>query len=181
LTAEVIELCRQEDLVIFLEILTYSIDPAVARSSAEFAKTLPDVMVRIARRMGGLKPDILKLEFPVNAAHDPDPAHWAHACESVSSAASVPWTVLSAGADFELFCRQTEIACKAGASGFIAGRSVWQEGAALPPEERRSWLQAVAAPRMNTLSEIAIRHARPWTDFYPPQPTSELENWYQNY
>jgi tagatose 1,6-diphosphate aldolase len=181
LTADVIEQCRQADMVIFLEILTYSIDPNIPRSSAEFGRTLPGVMERIARRMGALKPDVLKLEFPVNPTFNPDPDDWSRACESISSTAGVPWTVLSAGADFELFCRQTEIACQAGASGFIAGRSVWQEGVSMPPTQRDAWLREVAVPRMDTLSEIARRHARPWTDFYPPQPTSQLESWYQNY
>jgi tagatose 1,6-diphosphate aldolase len=181
LAAEVIEQCRQEDLVIFLEILTYSIDPDTERSSAGFARALPYVMARIAERMGALKPDVLKLEFPANPKHEPDHDHWGRACEAVSTAAGVPWTVLSAGADFDLFCQQTEIACAAGASGFIAGRSVWQEGVAMPPAKRDTWLLEVAAARMNTLSQIAQRHARPWTDFYPPRPTSELEGWYAEY
>lgn len=181
LIADVIEQCRKQDLVIFLEILTYSLDPAVTRSSAEFARTLPGLMERIARRIGALKPDVLKLEFPINCAYDSDPTHWQAACEAVSSAACVPWTVLSAGANFDLFCRQVEAACKAGASGFIAGRSVWQEGVSMPAVQRDQWLNAVAVPRMKTLSEIAGAHARPWTTFYPPPPPGELENWYQRY
>jgi tagatose 1,6-diphosphate aldolase len=181
LAADTIEQCRKEDLVIFLEILTYSIDASIPRASAEFARTLPDVMERIARRMGALKPDVLKLEFPVNAAHDPDPENWKRACESVSAAAGVPWTVLSAGADFDLFCRQAEVACQAGASGFIAGRSVWQEGVSMPPAQRDVWLAQVAAPRMQTLNEIAQRNARPWTDFYPSRAVQEFDGWYLNY
>jgi tagatose 1,6-diphosphate aldolase len=181
LTADVIEQCRKEDLVIFLEILTYSIDAGITRGSAEFARTLPDVMERIARRMGALKPDVLKLEFPVNAAHDPDPKNWKRPCESVSAAAGVPWTVLSAGADFELFCRQVEVACQAGASGFIAGRSVWQEGVSMPPAQRDVWLDQVAVPRMKTLTEIARHNARPWTEFYPSRAGQEFDGWYFHY
>ncbi|HSV85403.1 MAG TPA: tagatose 1,6-diphosphate aldolase [Levilinea sp.] len=181
LIADVNEQCRQADLAIFLEILTYSIDSALARSSAEFARLLPGLMERIARRMGALKPDVLKLEFPANSTHDRDPATWTSACEAVSTAACVPWTVLSAGADYELFCRQVETACKAGASGFIGGRSVWQEGVSMPAVQRDQWLHKVATPRMKTLSEIARRHAQPWTNFYPPPPPGELEDWYQRY
>jgi tagatose 1,6-diphosphate aldolase len=181
LIAETIEECRKADLAIFLEILTYSIDPKLQRGSGEFAQALPGIMERTAERMGALKPDVLKLEFPVNPQYDANTAHWTRTCEAVSAAARVPWTVLSAGANYDVFCSQVEIACKSGSSGFIAGRSVWQEGAAMPPAERDAWLADVAATRMNTLSEIALRHARPWTDFYPSPNSLDLEGWYQSY
>ncbi len=181
LVAEVVEACRQADLTLFLEVLTYSLDPQVERQSAEFAATLPGVMVEIAQRMSALHPDILKLEFPLNVKYSPSEQEWTKVCRDVSQASSVPWTVLSAGADFELFCREVEVACSAGASGFIAGRSVWKEGVAMADGERERWLQEVAVPRMTRLTEIASQCGKPWTDFYPAPGLDELEGWYKQY
>jgi tagatose 1,6-diphosphate aldolase len=181
LVAEVVEACKKEDIILFLEVVTYSINPSMSRSSAEFARQLPGIIEAIAHRMGAYHPEILKLEFPVNAEFDQDEASWQKACEGVSKASPCPWTVLSAGAEFELFCRQVEVACKAGASGFIAGRSVWKEGVSMPAGQREAWLREVAAPRMDRLCEIADRHARPWTDFFSAPAISSLEDWYKKY
>jgi tagatose 1,6-diphosphate aldolase len=89
--------------------------------------------------------------------------------------------LLSAGVDFDLFTRQVEVACRAGASGYIAGRAVWKEGIALPPSEGETWLQEVAVPRLVKLAEIAHRHARPWTDFFPPGSVATPDGWYASY
>ena len=47
-------------------------------------------------------------------------------------------TLLSAGADYKTFNRQVEIACKAGASGFLAGRALWQEGVQISSRKERA-------------------------------------------
>ncbi len=44
-----------------------------------------------------------------------------------NAASSAPWILLSAGVDFDEFAIQVRIACTAGASGFLAGRAVWQD------------------------------------------------------
>jgi hypothetical protein len=45
--------------------------------------------------------------------------------------------LLSAGVDFESFRKQVKIACKAGASGFLAGRALWQEGTQIRSRDER--------------------------------------------
>ncbi|HEY9077732.1 MAG TPA: tagatose 1,6-diphosphate aldolase [Anaerolineaceae bacterium] len=181
LVQQVIAECQQEDITLFLEIMVYPIDPRQTRNSPEFTRGLPTLLEEIARRMGSYNPDVLKLEFPVDPAIETDEKRWSAACEAVSAAAGCPWTVLSAGAEFELFCRQVEIACKAGASGFIAGRAVWKDGVRLTGEERLSWLRQTAAPRFARLTSLADLFARPWTDFFPPIDPSQYENWYPHY
>ena len=52
-----------------------------------------------------------------------------------------------------------------GASGFIAGRSVWRESLALSGTERQTFLTEVARPRLEQLIDVADRYARPWTSF----------------
>ena len=54
--------------------------------------------------------------------------------------AAAPWILLSAAADFETFLRQTEAACRAGASGVAVGRAVWNEAARLAGAERAAFL-----------------------------------------
>ena len=49
-----------------------------------------------------------------------------------------------------------------GASGFIAGRSVWREAVALDGAAREQFLATVARPRLEELTAVASAHAGPW-------------------
>ena len=181
LALEVIEACRETDILLFLEPISYSIDPGVNKKSSEFAEERPQLITEIARRLGALGPDVLKLEFPVDSNFHTDEALWMKACELVSQASPCPWAVLSAGVSFEMFVQQVEVACCSGASGYIAGRAVWKEGIPMPASERMKWLKRVAVNRLETLAEIAGNFARPWTDFYAPLDTSAFDGWYSSY
>ena len=181
LTREVIKDCHRYDIAFFLEVVSYSIDPKLDKSSTGFAAIRPNMMRNIASRLGALGPDVLKLEFPVDIFKDPDEGNWARACEVVSEAAGCPWTVLSAGVDFDLFKRQVEIACRCGASGFIAGRAVWKEGISMQPPQREDWLRDVAATRLDQLTKIADRYARPWRNFFPRIENSASLGWLDSY
>jgi tagatose 1,6-diphosphate aldolase len=177
----VIQDCRQADIALFLEPVSYSINPKMEKESRGFAEIRPQVIARIAERLGNLGPDVLKLEFPIDTQYEHDETRWAAACEAVSIAAPCPWAVLSAGVAFEIFASQVEVACRNGASGYIAGRAVWKDGIPLPTPNRIDWLEKVAAPRMDQLAETTTRYARPWTDFYPDLTASAPEDWYLTY
>lgn len=177
IAAQVAQACRQHDLPLFLEPMSYSLDKAIKKDSADFAATRPQVLADTAKRLGALSPDVLKLEFPVDVAFDQDREHWRAACAAVSAACSVPWVLLSAGVDFETFAEQTTIACQEGASGYLAGRAIWKEAVTMTPEARAAFLEATAIPRAERLNAIADRYARPWTDFYQPQSLGK--GWYQ--
>jgi len=181
LVRQLVEDCREADILFYLEPVSYSIDPAVPAKSAGFAAQRPELITRIARRLGSLGPDVLKLEFPVDANYDREETSWRRACESVSAASPCPWAVLSAGVNFDLFLQQVEIACQAGASGFIGGRAVWKEGIGMAPNERDEWLRNVAAPRLDALSAVALKYARPWTAFFPYAARPIPEGWYRTY
>lgn len=179
LVARVRAECTQYDLPLFLEPVSYSLDKEVAKESAEFAATRPQVVRETAARLAKLKPDVLKLEFPVDTKFNSDQSAWLAACEAVSQVCDVPWVLLSAGVDFDVFEPQVEIACRSGASGFLAGRAIWKEGVAMKAAERERFLRDTAIPRLEQLVEVANRHARPWTDFY--QPLASGETWYVGY
>ena len=55
-----------------------------------------------------------------------------------------------------------------GASGFIAGRSVWREAVALAGPQRQEFLATVALPRLERLIAVANGRARPWTEATRP-------------
>lgn len=177
--AQVCADCQRADLPLFLEPMSYSLDPAVKKESEAFAQTRPQVVIETARRLSKLQPDVLKMEFPVDVAYNADRKLWRSTCEELSTACSVPWVLLSAGVDFETFLEQTQIACESGASGWLAGRAIWKEAVTMGEAERQRFLSETAVTRINKLTEVATAAARPWTDFYDLAPSTM--DWYKSY
>jgi tagatose 1,6-diphosphate aldolase len=171
--------CHAHDLPVFVEPVCYSMDPNILKESAQFAAQRPAIVRETARRFSTLGVDVLKLEFPVEAAVDRDEASWQSACAAVSEVATVPWVLLSAGVDFPIFERQVKVACQNGASGFLAGRAIWKECVTMSPSERQHFLQTTAQQRLNSLNESTSAYGRPWTDFYEPMATAD--DWFINY
>lgn len=170
--------CRQHDIPLVLEVLTHPIEPGQAKESAEFAATRPSVIVESARRLGGLGAELYKAEFPVDMKFESDEARMLTWCQELTSAAGIPWVVLSAAVNHETFCRQVEIACQGGASGFLAGRSIWKEALGLTGDARRQFLAGQGVDRLKELSAITDRHGHPWTEVFQ---SSVGERWYEQY
>ena len=72
-------------------------------------------------------------------------------------AGDAPWSVLSAGVDHETFIGQVEIAMAAGASGVIAGRSLWKDCVSLDRARQRELLETKALPRLREIQAI-LKH-----------------------
>jgi tagatose-1,6-bisphosphate aldolase len=174
---DVVAECHRFDLPLFLEPMSYSLDAAVSKDSAAFAATRAEVVRDTAQRLSATGADILKLEFPCDAAFETDETVWRSACEAVSAACAVPWVLLSAGVDFDVFERQATIAAQTGASGWLAGRAIWKEAVIMAAGERTSFIKEKANSRIQRLVEVAEANARPWTDFYAP-PTG-TPDWYK--
>ena len=179
LIGRVVKDCHSWDLPVFLEPMSYSLDPAISKDSAAFAAERADVVIETARRLSRTGADVLKMEFPYDIKFNQDRAAWRAACTRLSDASAVPWVLLSAGVDFEQFAPQVLVACECGASGFLAGRAIWKEAAAMSAAERAAFLRATATARLSQLLEIAALNARPWTDFYAAPQSSET--WYESY
>ncbi len=172
LITSVVADCQKYDIPLFAEPLSYNVDPTQRRY----------VVVETARRISQLGIDILKVEFPVDAHHQPDQAEWHLACEELAEACGqIPWVLLSAGVDFDTFANQVRIACQAGASGYLAGRAIWKEAVQLTGQAQATYLHEIAAPRLQTLAEIANQHARPWTEFYSQPNNLPASDWYKRY
>ncbi len=172
-TARVAEDCRKHDLVLMLEPLSYSLDENKKLVSEEKRR----VVVETARRLTPLQADILKVEFPLDAA-DTDESRWAEACREISSASVTPWILLSAAVEYETFLRQVTVACEAGASGIAVGRAVWKEAVTMAGDERREFLRTTARSRISRLTSLCHALAKPYLDFYAAEAPFD---WYKNY
>jgi len=85
---------------------------------------------------------VLKLQYPGSA----------EACAAVTAAAEgVPWAVLSAGVDHTTFIGQVRTAVANGASGAMAGRSLWKDCLSVSHEVRADLLTTRAVPRLREL------------------------------
>ena len=168
------------DIPLLLEPVSYSIDANMKKESAEYARQRPAIVLETARRLGPLV-DVLKLEFPHDAAFNQDEKEWEKACTDITHTSPVPWVLLSAGVEFDIFKQQAKVACRAGASGYVAGRAIFQEAAGMQGSAREDFLKNVAAKRMQELKEIATKTARPWVNGYPELTDSVDENWIKQY
>ncbi len=160
LVRQVAEDCRRWDLPFVLEPIVY---PAPGEDAETFGARRADLVVRTARDLAGLGVDVLKAQFPADLRRERDPGVLLEACRRLDAASPVPWVLLSGGVGYDEFVTQVEIACRAGASGFLAGRAVWEDALRIPDRaDRRRWLQTVGADRMRRLHQIAGEHGQPW-------------------
>ena len=113
------------------------------------------LVLRSAELLADLRPDLLKLEWPGDAA----------ACEELSKiCGSVPWALLSAGVAYEAFVERVLTAMDAGASGYIAGRAFWGEAVNLTGSQRQEFLRTTAADRMSGLNVKIEGRGRSWKE-----------------
>jgi tagatose 1,6-diphosphate aldolase len=160
--------CRACDIPLVLELLVYPLagatanhQQAVLASAAEFAQ--PHYAI-----------DLLKLESPLPAAELPADDRVGEATVQAAfdalgrAAGALPWVLLSGGAGKDAFRRLLRAACRAGASGFLAGRSIWAEAmAAFPDLARcRGGLRENAVPYMRELAAVVAAEGHAWRADY---------------
>lgn len=151
--SDLVAACETFGLPLFAEPLTPQSQLSNRRS----------VVIETAKRIGALNVDILKLEAPLD--DHADEAELVEACHELTQATPVPWTLLSGGADFDTFAHRLEIACKAGASGYVAGRTVWKDFVIRIHSNAPS-ATLDANRRLRHLTDIAVAFGRPWSDCY---------------
>jgi tagatose-1,6-bisphosphate aldolase len=152
--------CLEAGMPLFLEPLSYALDPTCSRLSAPERRR---VVVQTARKLTAIPGvDVLKAEFPLDIESAKDEVTWVDACEELTRASQVPWVLLSAGVDFETYLRQVTVATRAGASGVAVGRAVWKEVLEVEPQERTSFLRVTARSRIERLTALCRALASPW-------------------
>jgi tagatose 1,6-diphosphate aldolase/sulfofructosephosphate aldolase len=148
---DVVEDCKQVGIPSVIENLVYPLDDEDLSG-----KRREDAVIEAARALNEIDCDLLKLEYPGSP----------EGCRRLAEVLDRPWAVLSAGVPFDDFTKVLQIAFdEGGASGFIAGRSVWRESLQLAGSERERFLVDVARPRLERLIAVAADRARPWTEF----------------
>jgi tagatose 1,6-diphosphate aldolase len=176
--------CLKYDLPFLVEPVSYAIGDEV-NNPRQFAARKEQLVIKTAQDITALPIDVLKAEFPADLHYRKDKSELIDLCRQLDASSQVPWVILSAGADFEIFYQQVEIACQAGASGFLGGRAIWQEAMSIgDARERVHYLSTVGVDRLKRLTEIANKHAAPWYRKFGVA-THELahlsEKWYQEY
>jgi tagatose-1,6-bisphosphate aldolase len=147
---EIVTDCTSAGLPSVIENLVYEL-PGEQLSD----KAREDAIIDAATALDQLDIDLLKLEYPGSP----------EGCRRLADVLHRPWAVLSAGVPFAQFSDVLKIAFdEGGASGFIAGRSIWREALPLNGMERQRFLDSVARPRLDDLVTVANDRARPWTD-----------------
>lgn len=137
-------------------------------------------IIASALRAQALGVDMLKLEFPVDVTHEQDIEIWKSACQALSDCLEIPWVLLSAGVSFDVFQQQVEVACQAGASGYIVGRAVWGDATTFDDVVAQTeWLLTTGRERLQMLSSIVEQYAMPWLKHYALPDTST--RWYLDY
>jgi len=156
------EECQLYDIPFLVEPVSYPIGEEVG-NPRQFAKIKSQVVIQTARDITSLPIDVLKAEFPADLKYEADESKLGEFCAELDRASQKPWVILSAGADFETFIKEVELACRNWASGFLAGRAVWQEAVTITDAAlRHKFLSAVATERLQRLAEITHKYATPW-------------------
>jgi len=184
LLARVADQCIREDIPLLVEPVSYPVEE-VGVSSSKFAEMKPELVIETARQITALPIDVLKAEFPADMNFEQDEKKLLQLCQELDRASRLPWVLLSAGADFKTFKKQVEIACKAGASGFLAGRALWQEGVQIRfRKERMNFFNNTAAPRLKELADLVNKYGKPWykkMGSITGQFEAVAEDWHQKY
>lgn len=149
-TAAVIADCRESGAPSVIENLIYPLPGEEPLSPERRA----DAIIEAAVALDALEPDLLKLEYPGSP----------EACRKLVASIKSPWAVLSAGVGFDEFADVLKVSCdEGGASGFIAGRSVWKDTVGMDSTQRRMFLANEGRRRLDGLVSAMDGRARPWT------------------
>jgi tagatose 1,6-diphosphate aldolase len=176
--------CIREDIPLLVESVAY---PTAAEKAhpEEFSRKKPDLVLEAARQLTALPIDILKSEFPADISYEKDEKALRAYCQQLTQISRLPWVLLSAGVSYVAFKKEVEIACQAGASGFMAGRALWQEATrASSRQERLAFFENQTVARLKELAEIAQSSAVPWyvkVGYADGQFPDLAEGWYKSY
>ena len=175
--------CARLSLPLVVEPIWYPL-PGEDPASARWRAARVDGILASAFEANSLGVDMLKVEFPgyVDSQQGRDNA--AAACKELDTGVSVPWVILSAGVGYADFKIQVEIACRAGASGYLAGRSIWRDAVSTHDCAAREAAVAEARARLDELNAITRANGRPYVaarslpDVLDTMPDGWFRSWH---
>lgn len=153
--------CDRLSLPLVVEPIWYPL-PGENPASAGWKAARVDGILASAFEASSLGVDMLKVEFPGYLDSQQGRDNAAAACKELDSGVNVPWVILSAGVGYEDFKAQVEIACRAGASGYLAGRSVWRDAVSTHDPAAREAAVTEARARLDELNAITRANGRPY-------------------
>ncbi len=171
------EECQRFDIPFLLELLLYPLADEATKSTgyAEMKEKNSDLVLasieEFAKEEYGV--DLFKLESPVNANMINSLGNVQELFNEMGRLAGRPWVMLSAGAEKENFQTILLHAFQAGASGFLAGRAIWQASFSAYPNWQKitHGLSSDGYSYLQKISKIADKNALPWMSHrcYGPQ------------
>jgi len=136
----------REDLFLVVEFLTY---PLENESKEEYQRKIPQLIQDGCQACIDCGAKVLKIPYPGTE----------EACARVTEiCGDIPWAVLSAGVDHSTFLKQVDISLSNGASGVIAGRSLWKDCISLDREVSREKLSSIAVSRLRDIQQLLIKY-----------------------
>jgi tagatose 1,6-diphosphate aldolase len=165
--------CAKYDIPFVFELLVYPLagDAEQTTDYIEMKTKKPELVLESVRAFAApdFGVDVFKLESPLPAKDVPgvgnegaaDAQQW---FDALGEAAGRPWVMLSAGAGMDEFRRVLTHAYAAGASGYLAGRAIWQAAFQKFPDwdSIRSELRSTGVPYMRDLNALTDAEAQPW-------------------
>ncbi len=174
--------CAAQSIPLVVEPIWFALPGEDQKSTAWLERRVEGIIesAHISAEFGA---DMLKVEFPGDVSTPEGRKAAAKACQRLNDGMTQPWVILSAGVGYEEFRDQVEVACSAGASGFLGGRSIWQDAVATRDPVARAVAATEAADRLSELTAVARKHGRP----YAPALTGEAlasafpDGWYRDW
>ena len=161
--------CARADIPFIFELLLYPFPGQLGASGpvggTQRAELVLESLEAFAPSRFGV--DMFKVESPYLPdqlpPRDQDGGFHQAVFDDIERVVNRPWVLLSGGADRNSFLRVLEYAYAAGASGFLAGRSIWWDAAShFPDLDRvRTELRDDAVPYMRRVNELTTAHAAP--------------------
>lgn len=118
----------------------------------------PAAIREAARELAELRPSLYKAQVPLGGAAPEE--RLVEECARLDEVIPVPWVVLSQGVERDDFPAAVRAACRAGASGMLAGRAIWSD--VVGSGDVAAELRARSVPRLRDLASIVDTYARPW-------------------
>jgi len=175
--------CAALSLPLVVEPIWYPL-PGEEAGSAAWQRRRVDGIIESAAEAASLGADMLKVEFPGAVGSQQERVASLAACQRLDSwIGGRPWVILSAGVGYAAFREQVRLASEAGASGFLAGRSIWRDAAATHEPERRRTATEEAAARLAELARITRAHGRPYRPALDPTAAARAfpGDWYRRW
>ncbi|ATA19569.1 tagatose 1,6-diphosphate aldolase [Gibbsiella quercinecans] len=145
---EVIEDFAREDLFLVVEFLTYKLEN---ESKEEFERKIPQLIQEGCKACIECGSKVLKIPYPGTE----------EACAKVTEiCGDIPWAVLSAGVDHSTFLKQVDISLRNGASGVIAGRSLWKDCISLDRNISKEKLSSIAVSRLRDIQQLLAKYRK---------------------